>query len=163
MATLSTSGNQNILIEKNRATITVSKRTVRFAKNVYQTKNVASFADGEVSIGEVPWWIVITAALIGFIWIQFNWSGWVLLLAGGGGIAWNIQKPKYYGLLLTLNSSDKSLFVTSDTAGLKQAITTIYDLIESESEATYELNISNATIQGNIIQGSHTGNVSSRL
>ena len=64
MATLSTSGNQTTLIEKNRATITVSKRTVRFAKNVYQTKNVASFADGEVSIGQMPWWLVISAAVI---------------------------------------------------------------------------------------------------
>ena len=94
--------------------------------------------------------------------MQFNSGGWIIFLAGGGGIAWNIYKPKYYGLLLTLNSSDKSLFVTSDTAGLKKTIEVIYDLIESESEATYELNISNATIQGNIIQGDNHGTVSSR-
>ena len=162
MATLSTSGNQNVLIEQNRSTIIVSKRTVRFAKNVYQTKNVSSFADGEVSIGGVPWWIVVMATLLGIIWMQFNWVGWVIFFAGGGGIGWNIVKPKYHGLLLTLNSSDKSLFVTSDTAGLKQAITTIYDLIESDSEATYQLNISNSTIEGSIIQGHNTGNISSR-
>lgn len=165
MATLSTSGNQNILIEKNRATITVSKRTVRFEKNVVQTHNISSFSDGEVEMGRIPWAIVVIPLII---WLLIGladarqWFGlaWLLFLLGITCLIWNLKKPKYYGLLISLNSGEKKLFTTSDTQGLKKIITTIYDLLETESESTYQININSSNIQGNFIAGSNSGDIS---
>ena len=73
---------------------------------------------------------------------------------------WNFAKPKHYGLLLTLNSGDKKLFITSDVEGLKRVIEVIYEFIESQKEAIYQMSINNSKVSGNFIQGSAGGNVS---
>jgi Family of unknown function (DUF6232) len=154
----SPSFGQNINVEKNQI-ITVTKRTVRFSKNVYQTKNVASFSEGNVTVSGLPWLLLIALIILGFAAVSFNWIGWLLMLTGGAGVFWNLSKPKNYGLLLSLNSGEKSLFVSSDTEGLKKVISVIYDLVENETEATYQINISNAKIEGNFIAGSNTGSM----
>jgi hypothetical protein len=157
--TSSPSFGQNINVEKNRV-ITVTKRTVRFEKNVYQTKNVSSFSEGNIVVSGLPWLLLIVLIILGLIGASFSWIGWMLMLAGGAGVFWNLSKPKNYGLLLSLNSGDKSLFVSSDTEGLKKVISVIYDLIESETEATYQVTITNSKVDGNFIAGNNAGNMS---
>jgi uncharacterized protein YpmS len=79
--------------------------------------------------------------------------GWLIVLVGIAGGAWNVFKPKHYGLLLTLNSGDKKLFITTDQTGLKQVISVIYEFIETEKDSTYQISINNSQVKGNFIQG----------
>jgi Family of unknown function (DUF6232) len=152
--------NQNITLERNKV-ITLTKRTIRFSKNVYQTHNITGFSEGEVDMGTIPWGIIVALLLIGsIIGIGNNGIGLVLSLAAIGGVIWNLSKPKHYGLLLTLNSGDKKLFTTTQTEKLKEIIAQIYEFIESEKEATYQISISNSEVSGNFIQGSVGGNTS---
>jgi len=146
-------GNQSITLEQNKV-IFVTKRTVRFARNVYQTHNIAGFGEGEVDIGSIPWGLVIIVLIVGLIISPFNgFVGWLLILAAIGGAVWNFIKPKHYGLLLTLNSGDKKLFTTTDKPGLKQVISVVYDFIETEKDATYQISINNSQVKGNFVQG----------
>jgi hypothetical protein len=92
--------NQSITLEWNKV-ITISQRTVRFSKNVYQTHNIAGFGEGEVDIGTIPWIIIIGVLIVGLIFGTFNSEvGWLLIFAGIGGAVWNFVKPKHYGFLL---------------------------------------------------------------
>lgn len=81
-------------------------------------------------------------------------------MASIAGSVWNFVKPKYYGLLLTINSGDKILFTTTDKSGLKKVISVIYDFIETERDATYQISINSSTVSGNFVQGNVGGNVS---
>ena len=152
--------NQSITLERNKV-ITLTQRTVRFGSEVYQTHNIAGFGEGEVNIGAVPWIILIIALFLGWIGNSINPAiGWVLILASIGGVVWNFVKPKHYGFLITLNSGDKKLFTTSDKPGLKQVTSIIYELIETDKEATYQISVNNSQIHGNFVQGYAEGNLS---
>jgi len=163
MATLNPFKNSKGITLVSNKVITLTKRTVRFSKNVYQTHNITSFSEGEVDLGTFPWWIIIVAFLLSLVSAMGkNWLGWYLyyLVGAIGGVTWNFCKPKHYGLLITLNSGDKTLFTTKNTESLKEIIVEIYDFIESEKEATYQISISNSEVSGNFIQGNATGNTS---
>ncbi len=169
MATANPLGsNQSITLERGDKVITFTKRTVRFSKTVYQTHNIAGFSEGEVDIGTIPWVILIVVFILGLIIGEFDYSqvnsqvSWLLILAGSGGAVWNFFKPKHYGFMLTLNSGDKKLFTTTDQEGLKRVIKVIYDLIETEKEATYQISVNHSKINGNFIQGYAGGDVSYR-
>jgi len=150
--------NQSITLERNK-TITITKRTVRFSHNVYQTHNITGFSEGEVDIGTIPWLIIIIVFFASSIAAIGNSGlGGFLSLVAIGGVIWNLAKPKYYGLLLTLNSGDKKLFTTSDKANLKVAIGAIYEFIEKEKDAIYQISINNGQVKGNWIQGDVGGN-----
>jgi hypothetical protein len=152
--------NQSITLEWNKV-ITISKKTVRFSKNVYQTHNIAAFGEGYVDIGTIPWGIIIVVAILGLIMASFaRGEGWLLVLAAIGGATWNFVKPKHYGFLITLNSGDKKLFITTDKEGIQKVISVIYDLIEAKKEATYEISINHSQIKGNFIQGYLGGDAS---
>ena len=152
--------NQSITLERNKV-ITITKRTVRFSYNVYQTHNITGFSEGEVDIGRIPEGIIIVFLLVSSIVGMGNSGVGVLLgLVALGGIMWNFYKPKHYGLLLTLNSGDKTLFTTTQKESLKQVIGVIYEFIESEKEATYQISISNSEVSGNFIQGNVGGSTS---
>ena len=161
-ATSRTGINQGITLEWNKV-ITITKRTLRFSKNVYQTRNISAFGEGEVDIDKIPWWIVILFLISGvasFFFDSNNQGGWLVFLVGMTGLVWNCYKPKHYGFLVTLNSGDKKLFVTTDKEGIQKVISVIYDLIETEQEATYQMSINNSQIKGNFIQGYAGGNIS---
>lgn len=154
--------NQSITLEQNKV-ITITKRTVRFSSNVYQTHNIAEFGEGEVDIGTIPLVIIIFVIILGLIINSLKIGvGWVLILIGIGFAAWNFIKPKHYGFLITLNSGDKKLFTTTDKENLKRVIEVIYDLIETEKEATYQISVKNSKVNGNFIQGYAGGDVSYR-
>lgn len=171
MATAKPLGStRSITLERNKV-ITLTKRTVRFSTNVYQTHNVAEFGEGEVDIGTIPFVIIILILILATILITtdaytsgistgITGIGQFLILIGIGGTAWNIFKPKYHGFLLTLNSGDKKLFVTRDKAGLKQVIEIIYEIIETEKEATYQITVNNSKVNGNFTQGYVEGPIS---
>ena len=149
--------NQSVTLEKNKV-ILITKRTVRFASNVYQTHNISGFSEGEVDIGTIPWIILIIVLLIGLTVRVFNGgSGWFLILLAVAGGVWNFVKPKHYGLLLTLNSGDKKLFTTTDKPGLKKVISVIYDFIETEKDAAYRISVTNNNVTGNFVQGNVGG------
>jgi hypothetical protein len=145
--------NQNITLERNKV-ITITKRTVRFSNDVYQTHNITGFSEGEVEIGTIPWGIIVALLLMGSIAGLGNSAiGLALSLAAIGGAVWNFVKPKHYGLLLTFNSGHQTLFVTNDKPHLKEKINTIYELIEKAENKTYELSILNSTVSGQFIMG----------
>lgn len=141
--------------------ITVTKRTVRFDKTVYQTHNISEFGEGEVEIFQISWIILITILLLGWFTGSVDWLGDsvkneispVLIYSGLFGLLWNLAKPQHYGFIITLNSGDKNLFITADRNGLKQVISAIYEFIETEKDVTYQISISNSQIRGNFIQG----------
>jgi hypothetical protein len=162
MATANPLGsNQSVTLERNKV-ITITKRTVRFSSNVYQTHNIAGFGEGEVDIGTIPWIILIVVFIIGLIIGVFNINNGVCLLlivASIGGAVWNFFKPKHYGFLINLNSGDKKLFTTTDKENLQKVIAVIYELIETDKEATYQLSVNNSKVNGNFIQGHVGGDV----
>ncbi len=152
--------NGNITIFQEQTVITVTKKTVRFGKDVYQTHNITGFSEGEIEIGSIPWIVVILLFIGGSAVVSFNETvGWLVTLAGIAGGVWNFIKPKHYGLLITLNSGDKKLFVTPDTQALKQVIMEIYEFIEQEQEndAAYQITITNSKVSGNFILGNVGG------
>jgi len=151
--------NQSIALERNQV-ITITQRTVRFSKNVYQTHNITAFSEGAVDIGMIPWSIIVSIFFASLIaGIANSALGGLLVLVAVGGVIWNLKKPKYYGLLITLNSGDKTLFVTDQTEKLKQIILGIYDFIEKEkNNVSYEICINNSEVRGNLIQGNVGGN-----
>ncbi|MEG4417991.1 DUF6232 family protein [Microcoleus sp. LAD1_D5] len=152
--------NQSITLERNKV-ITITKRTVRFSYNVYQTHNITGFSEGEVDIGTIPWGIIIVFLLgSSIVGMGNSGVGGLLGLVAIGGAIWNVSKPKHYGLLLTLNSGDQKLFTTKQKESLKQVIGVIYEFIESEKEATYQISISNSEVSGNFIQGNVGGSTS---
>jgi Family of unknown function (DUF6232) len=145
--------NQSITLEKDKV-IFITNRTVVFSKAVYQIHNISGFSEGEVDIGKISWVIIIVAFILGSIIQPFNGAvGLLLDLAAIAGIIWNFVKPKHYGLLLILNSGDKTLFATTDKSGLKKVISVIYNIIETEKDATYQISIKNSQVKGNFVQG----------
>ena len=157
----SLAATKNVALEHGNKIITITNRTVRFGRTVYQTHNVSGFSEGEVDIGTIPWMLLLLLTIAIYITRIFsaeisNVCG-VLAIAG---IIWNLGKPKHYGFLLTLNSGHQRLFITKDQDGLKKVISVIYNLIETEEEATYQISVTNSEIRGNFIQGQVGGDVS---
>ncbi len=143
-------GSPSITFVKNQV-ITVTKRTIRFSHNVYLFHNIEGFSEKEVDIVIIPFWITTTLFVIGVIISSYNLTlGWILTIFSTSGMIWNFCRPKYYGLLLTFNSGNKFLFVTTDRPGIKSIISTIYDFFETEKEATIEIHISQRSASTNI-------------
>jgi hypothetical protein len=46
--------------------LTITSRTVRFSKTVYQTRNIAAFSEGNVLVGQLPWTVILVSLLGGF-------------------------------------------------------------------------------------------------
>jgi hypothetical protein len=165
MATLNPFKNSKGITLVSNKVITLTKRTVRFSKNVYQTHNITGFSEGEVEIGMIPWWIIIFALGYSLMMITGynNWAGGQYFFYPGiVGLIWNLYKPKHYGLLITLNSGDKTLFTTTKTESLKEIIGQIYDFIEAaENNKTYQMTINNSQVTGVLMQGDDNKNISS--
>jgi|GEM_PF-1842180 len=140
----------------DKQVISVTKKTVRYGTEVYQTHNIAGFGEGEINIGSIPWiFLIILFALSPIAGFGNQIFGLLLISASIGGMLWNLVKPKHYGFLITLNSGDKRLFVTTDKRGIKEAALGIYDFIESEEkENTYQMSITANNITGHVINGS---------
>lgn len=160
--------SKSIALERNKV-ITITNRTVRYGAEVYQTHNITGFGEEEVKIPEVPWIGVIFMFLLSPVLVLLGaffrnpllgLLGICLVLASFVCAISNISGPKHYGFLITLNSGDKRFFITTDKSGLKQVTSTIYDILEKDKEATYQVVVKNSQITGNFIQGDVGGNMS---
>jgi hypothetical protein len=152
-------GSQGITLVRNKI-ITVTKRTIRFSHNVYLFHNIEGFSEEAVDITTIPFWIIITLFMIGVIISSSNLTlGWALTMLAIAGMIWNFCKPKYYGLLLTFNSGNKFLFITSDKTGTKNVISVIYEFFETETEEdlAIQIFISNSAISIKNIYGGFVG------
>lgn len=159
---------QNISFERNKVII-VTKRTVRFANTVYQTRNITGFSECNIDTREIPEILIALALILSLLaYAFFEDIGDIMVVIGSLlmwfvilGALWNKFRPKRYGLLLTLNSGDKKLFTKTDKLGLKRVISVISDFIETERDTTYQISIENSKVQGNFIHGDVRGDVSS--
>ena len=147
----------------NNGVITMTKRTIRFSHNVYLFHNIEGFSEEVVDITTIPFWIITILFMIGVIISSSNLTlGWILTIFAISGTIWNFYKPKYYGLLLTLNSGNKFLFVTNDKSGTKNVISVIYEFFETETngDLTIQIVVNNSHISiENTYRGSIGGNV----
>lgn len=120
-------GSSSIVLERNKI-LTITKKTLRSNSSVYQLCNISSFSEGAVDIGTIPWIVIMGVFVVGLIvGIVDGNVGVFIMLISVAAVVWNFLKPKHYGLLITENSGDKTLFVTTDQPGLQQAIQTTYD------------------------------------
>jgi hypothetical protein len=154
--------SQGITFVKNKV-ITMTKRTIRFSHNVYLFHNIEGFSEEEIDTATIPFWIITILFMIGVIVSSSNLtSGSTLIMLAISGTIWNLCKPKYYGLLLTFNSGNKFLFITSDKTGTKNVISVIYEFFETQKEEdlAIQISISNSTISINsIYRGFGEGNI----
>jgi hypothetical protein len=147
---------KNITVEQGKRDVLVTKRTVRFGPNVYQTSNIAGFSEGEIEMAGIPWLLLIILMVVGLIVLAAagnNNVGQVLIVLSIAGAFWNFFKPKQYGFLLTINSGDKVLFSSYDKKGVRETVSAISKFIESEKDATYRISINNAKVEGSIVAG----------
>jgi hypothetical protein len=155
--------NQIVSLERNKV-ITITKRTVCFSCNVYQTHNITGFSEAEVDVDIEPVSgesFILACLLIAIIGIGNSGLGLFLLCIVVFGYRWgNRRTRKYYGLLLTLNSGDKKLFITTQKESLKRVIGGIYEFIESENEGTYEISISDNYVSEIFMQEDAGGDTS---
>jgi hypothetical protein len=155
-------GSQGITFVNNKV-ITITKRTIRFSHNVYLFHNIEGFSEEAVDIATIPFWIITILFMIGVIISSYNLTlGWTLIILAISGTMWDFVKPRYYGLLLTFNSGNKFLFVTSDISGIRNVISVIYEFFETETkeDLAVEISISNSRISiNNIYRGFVGGNV----
>ena len=147
----------------NNGVITMTKRTIHFSHNVYLFHNIEGFSEEVVDITTIPFWIITILFMIGVIISSSNLTlGWILTIFAISGTIWNLCKPKYHGLLLTLNSGNKFLFVTNDKSGTRNVISVIYEFFETETKGdlTIQILVNNSHISiKNIYRGSIGGNV----
>jgi hypothetical protein len=160
--------NQNITLEKSKV-ITVTRRTIYFSGNVYQTQNIEKFSVEKVDIGTISPGSILLLIIFGFILTIFSNTvadviGGLLIFTSVVAIVWNFYKPKYYGLLLTSISGEKKLFPTTDKAGLRETLSAIRDLLDARRDNILEITISNSSItviaaQGDFLEKDIVGNV----
>ncbi|MDY7014642.1 MAG: DUF6232 family protein [Cyanobacteriota bacterium] len=165
------SARGNGIVLHGNKVITVTKKTVRFSRNVYQTCNITGLSEGEIEMGTIPW-VIIVGFFVAYLAINaydniydynntFDSSGGIaFIIVAIVGVFWNLKKPKHYGLLLTLNSGDKKLFVTTDKDGISKVVEEITYFMEVEkSSDSYQISINRSHVQGNLVQGSVRGGV----
>lgn len=158
--------SSNFTIERNKI-ISATKKTFKFGKSFYQTQNITGFSEGDINLGsKIPWKSIFSILIIGLIMINIPFGdsniyqlirtiGIFLVIVASFGTILNFLNRKEYGLLVTLNSGDKTLFITNDRESLKRVIRDLYNFIESEEKGNsmYQISISNSVVKGNLVQG----------
>lgn len=144
------SGKDKETIVKDKL-IEITKRTVRFGASVFQWENVTGFRLAKVRKKIVfPIWIITNSLLLGLLLLLIfavtsfqsiqTW-GVIFCLVAAVGIVINAMQPKRHGLELSLNSSERLMFVTEDLKGVQRIVARLYEFMESERDATYKINI----------------------
>jgi hypothetical protein len=147
--------------------IEITRKTISFGRDVYQSHNVVGFSDGEVDLGKIiPMWIVLTGFLVGFVVGKFEpWVGILIGWLSFVALIINIAQKKKYGFLLTLTSGDKHLFITSDSRGLAEVVDQIRRFMESDENTSYTVAVNNnsITVHGNFTGVAASGNNASTI
>jgi hypothetical protein len=149
--------------------IKITRKTISFGQDVYQFHNVVGFSDGEVDLGKIiPMSIILIGFLVGFIVASFplfREYGITILVLSSVGLVVNLYQEKRYGLLLTLTSGDKHLFITNDSRGLAEVVGQIRSFMESDDNSSYTVAVSNnsITVHGNFTGVAASGNNASTI
>ncbi|WP_293127155.1 hypothetical protein [Microcoleus sp. bin38.metabat.b11b12b14.051] len=157
---------QNTEIPIRKATIEITKNTVKFGSDVYQFRNVTGFGVCPVRTFKVPLLLIGLFFIVGlFLFIFYNddhgqkSAGFAMIFIAFLAFIYNMFWPLTYGLKLYLNSgSPLPIFITSDMRGLKKVVAVLYDFMESNEEGRYVVysNDNSIKIEGGI-GGSFTG------
>lgn len=135
----------------------ITKRTVSFGNNVYQFKNITGFSEGKIEKTlPIPWGFIFIGFIVSLI-IMGSVSaafGVVVLVACVICLGINLSQSDEYGLILTLNSGGKHMFVTSDHKMLSDVVQKLYKFMESDQDSMPPITINDNSIQ---IQGNMTG------
>jgi hypothetical protein len=149
--------------------IKITRKTISFGRDVYQFHNVVGFSDGEVDLGKIiPMPIILTGFLMGFIVASLPFIreyGILILVLSSVGLAVNLCQEKKHGLLLTLTSGDKHLFITVDSRGLAKVVDQIRSFMESDDNSSYTVAVNNnsITVHGNFTGVAASGNNASTI
>jgi hypothetical protein len=162
-----------VIYQKGQQQIRITKNSVSFNDNVYQLCNITGFSSGKIKrYPIVPFCWIFTALIVGFTFIAIDikfgyisFFGIHILLSvrlfgifvfglAATGIFINIGQDVRYGLILTLNSGDKHLFITTDNIKMKEVISQLYEFIDSKMDGVYLVNVTDNSIH---IKGSMTG------
>jgi hypothetical protein len=147
----------NITLSQNEE-IKITRKTISFERDVYQFHHVVGFSDGEVDLGKIiPMPVILIGFLMGFIVASLSFLreyGITILVLSSVGLAVNLYQEKRYGLLLTLTSGDKHLFITADSRGLAKVVDQIRSFMESDDDRSYTVAVSNNSIT---VHGDFTG------
>jgi Family of unknown function (DUF6232) len=162
--------DKDILIEPS-GYIEITKKTVRFGRNVYQFSNITGF--GLVKIKNnygVPIFFLILLLLSGgwlmadgfrnYRWERVLWGG-ASIFIGIYAIIMILRIPTPYGFELELNSGKTRIITTRDIEGVKNIVSTLYEFMESEVEKSLVVNIDqrNASIGVGYGENIHAQNI----
>ncbi len=164
-----------------KSTIVISQNTIRSGMSVYPIRNLAHFGKGEISKFFMSWSFLVTLGLAVSIATPLmlffaaaatlaseGAGGFLILIAMSlpfgwiGALTWKLVDPKHQGLLLTLSSGDRKLFITTDYQGIGRAVESIFTILENpgnDNDNRYIINIDGSSVTGNIVVGSETSNV----
>lgn len=150
--------NRDVTFQTGDIEIKLTKRTISFRDEVYQFRNIAGF--GERSIKKksiVPFEICIGVLLLGMLFMSMAMMkiwGILFVILSLVMIVINIKQPRKYGLLLTLNSGDKQLFVTTDRKNIKKVVEYLQKFIDNEQDGSCTIHITDNSIN---VDGNFTG------
>jgi hypothetical protein len=154
---------QDYEVIKDKAEITITSETVRFRASVYQTKNISNFEFGTYRLPPiVPYWVLVLGLIIGAFVNDFTSQGLggLIVLIVLGGLVGNLSQLRKEGFRLDLNSGKFKIFACKNLKQGKQVVDTIYNYIESGQKGSLVIQITDATIQGNVIGGNIIGDSS---
>lgn len=161
--------SRNISFEKNEE-IRITKRTVTFGYDVYQLRNIVGFSEGDVKTpnvipGQVLWFSALAGLALTFIPGTSQIIGAIAVMTCFFGFLINVNRPNKYGLLLTLNSGDKHLFVTAKKAQVREVIMELYRFMEMDEEGVQVITVTDnsITIHGSLTGIAAAGNKKSNL
>lgn len=125
--------------------IEITKNTVKFGSSVYQFRNVTGFRVGDIPKNKFPLMPVIVLTAAGMLTIALGF-GWILLIIAIFMVVGYFNQTQYYGLSLYLNSGQERFFVSTDKNFLVQIVSVLYDFMESQSDGTVNIDLSNRSV-----------------
>lgn len=154
-------------VVKEKTSILITQNTVKLKGVVYQTCNIASFEFGSYRLPAiVPYWFIIALSLLSISLISgmdsfYKTLGYLMLFIAVASLFINLSRLQKDGFLLELTSGRSCLFICQNSRQGRQVVYEIYEFLEKGKSGEYYIQISESTIQGNIISGNVDGNVNS--
>lgn len=163
--------SNDVTLEKSNI-ITITQKTIIFSGKIYQTKNIEKFSiENEIIVISSSYVIILiffSSLLLslsnGFNNIFLGSLGLLQMLLALASIFINTSKiSRNHGFLITSISGEKILFPSGDKVGLKEVLSAIRDLIETEKNSTLEITITESRINVISTQGNFEGNIATKI